>query len=103
MDYPVTDAPRQNVRLWPPFPGFEASFQTKWPSQPVATVEVDKEQLLEASRLRDPFLRAHKVVEFYLDGLEKIQKRDEKIGVAICVVPDEVWTNCRPRYVKRNW
>lgn len=102
MNYAVTNAPKNRVRLWPPFPGFEAAYCATWPSQPVVTITVDRDNLLEASRLRDPYQRAHKVVEYYLDGLQKVQKRDEKIGVAICVVPDEVWTNCRPQSYVAN-
>lgn len=97
MNFPVTEAPKNKTRLWPPFPGFEAAYCATWPSQPVVTVTLDRNDLLKASRLRDPYQRAYKVVEYYLNGLKKVQKRDEKIGVAICIVPDEVWTNCRPQ------
>jgi hypothetical protein len=93
----VSGAPRNNVRLWPPFPGFEAAFSSKWSSEPVLTVELERGTLLEGSRLRDPFQRTHKVVQSYLSGLQSVENRDEKVGVAICVVPDEVWSNCRPR------
>lgn len=97
MNWPATYAPKNKIRLWPPFPGFEAAFHATWPSQPVITVTLDREKLIEASRLRDPYQRARKVVEYYTDGLKKVEKRDEKIGVVICIVPDDVWTNCRPK------
>jgi hypothetical protein len=97
MNYPAIEAPRTNLRLWPPFPGFEAAYCAIWPSQAVVTVTLDRDDLLRASRLRDPYQRAYKVVEYYLDGLQRVQKRDEKIGIAICIVPDEVWVNCRPQ------
>jgi hypothetical protein len=99
MNCAATNAPKNKVRLWPPFPGFEAAYSASWPTQPVVTATIERDSLLEASRLRDPYQRAHKVVEYYLDGLLKVQKRDEKIGVAVCVVPDEVWANCRPQSV----
>ncbi len=102
MNYPATSAPKNNTRLWPPFPGFEAAYNAMWPSQPVVTATLDRETLLEASRLRDQYQRAHKVVQQYLDELQKIEKRDEKIGVAICIVPDEVWANCRPQSYVAN-
>lgn len=97
MNYPATEAPRNKVRLWPPFPGFEAAYCATWPSQAVVTVTLNRDDLIEASRLRDPYQRAYKVVEYYLDGLQRVRKRDERIGIAICIVPDEVWTNCRPQ------
>lgn len=97
VNSPATEAPKNNTRLWPPFPGFEAAFQTKWSTEPVISIQIEKDKLLDASRLKDPYQRAHKVVDFYLDGLQKAGIRDEKIGVAICIVPDEVWQNCRPQ------
>lgn len=97
MNYPATDAPKGKVQLWPPFPGFDAAYSAKWPKEPVATATIDRDELLAASKLRDPYQRAHKVVQYYLDAMESTHKRDERIGVTICVVPDEVWANCRPR------
>jgi len=96
MSTPCIEAPNGNLRLWPPFPGFDAAFCAKWPSDPVWSYPIDRDSLLEASRLRDPHERAYSVVNLYLEGLDKTPKLDEKIGVAICVVPDDVWLNCRP-------
>lgn len=102
MNSPVSNAPRNNIRLWPPFPGFQAAFNSVWPEQPVVTITVERKNLIEASRISDPFQRAHTVVEYYLAALEKVQQRDEKIGVAICLVPEEVWSNCRPQSFVSN-
>lgn len=96
MNDPVSTAPRNNIRLWPPFPGFGAAFKIPWPARPIVTFTLDREKLLEASHIRDPFKRAHAVVEYYISALERVQPRDEKIGVGIMLVPDEVWLNCRP-------
>lgn len=95
--YPATFAPKGHLRLWPPFPGFEAAFSAIWPPEPVFATAVARKDLLESSRLRDPYERAHAVVQYFLDGLSAVRKRDEKLSVAICVIPDEVWTNCRPK------
>src|SRR5258708_39877810 len=54
MNWPATNAPKDKLRLWPPYPGFEAAYHAVWPSQPVITVILDRDKLLEASRLRDP-------------------------------------------------
>ncbi len=97
MNRPVVDAPNDNYRLWPPFPGSEVAFSVVWPNNPVRTYLIDSAELLKASRQADPFQRAHLVVDQYLEGLRIGAKRDERIGVAICVVPDEVWQNCRPK------
>jgi hypothetical protein len=96
MSYPVVNAPKNNLRLWPPFPGFEAAFCDSWAKDPVWSFEINQEQLIEASHLRESHERAYTVVEKYLEGFKIAEKLDEKVGVAICVVPDEVWRNCRP-------
>jgi len=97
INYPAVEAPRKKTRLWPPFPGFEAVYHSKWPSRAVLTETLDRDEVLEASRLRDPYERAYKVVDYYFNAISKVQKRDERIGIAICIVPDEVWSNCRPQ------
>lgn len=89
-------APKENQRLWPPFPGFEAAFCSRWSSEPVRSYQIDRNRLIEISRYSDKYERVFGVVDYYLEQLEKAIKLDENIGVAICVVPDEIWKNCRP-------
>ena len=96
MNRPAIFAPKGNQRLWPPFPGFEAAFCSKWSSQPVKSYEIDGDRLTEISRCQDEYERAFEVVNCYLREFEKADKLDENIDVAICVVPDEIWKNCRP-------
>lgn len=83
-------------RLWPSFPGFEAAFGSPWLAQPAWSYAIDRLKLLTASQKRDSHERCYSVVDQYLEGLEMTQKLDAPIAVAICVVPDEVWLNCRP-------
>jgi len=83
-------------RLWPPYPGFETAFGSRWLSN-TASYELNREALLEASRKKDPHERCYAVVEQFLGVFERMRKLDSKIGVALCVIPDEVWSNCRPR------
>lgn len=82
-------------RLWPPYPGFEVAFGSRWAEQPVWTFKINREQLLQASRKRDPHERCFEVVEMFLQGFQQARKLDSPI-VAVCVVPDEVRSNCRP-------
>lgn len=83
-------------RLWPPYPGFQVSFGSQWSAEPAACYELDRNKLLEASRKQDSHERCFAVVEQFMEAFEKARKQDAKIGVAICVVPDEVKVNCRP-------
>ena len=90
------DPAPQNSRLWPAYPGFEAIFHCVWPTEPAATHVIDADGLSNFAKHRDPNKRAYDVVNAYLDAIVTLTKRDEPLNVAICVVPDEVWLNCRP-------
>ncbi len=93
----IPSASNLDPRLWPAFPGFEAAFSCSWPSTPARVAELDEEALLLDSRDKDPNKRGDKVVEKYLSGIERFEKRDDPIAVVVCVVPDIVYANCRPQ------
>lgn len=91
------DADERKARLWPPFPGFGAIFGCEWPTAFSQTYSLDRQAVINASRLADQDKRTFKVVELYLESITTAQKRDESIGVFVCIVPDEVWVNCRSK------
>jgi len=95
MNQPFAVEDAKKHRLWPPYPGFETAFGSRWSPEPTAVFELDREALLIASRKKDGHERCFAVVEQFMEGFEKARKHDAKIGVAICIVPDEVRTNCR--------
>lgn len=97
MLLPATFAPKANYRLWPSYPGFEAAFEAKWSPTSAGIFPLDRDALLTASRQREPHERAFGVVEKYLTEIQKLKDTDDKIGIIVCVVPDEVWQNCRPK------
>lgn len=82
-------------RAWPPFPGYDVAFGAKWPS-PLRSYPVDAVQLSEASRKADKHDRAFAVANVYMAPLELLAKLDARPALAICVVPDEIYENCRP-------
>lgn len=82
-------------RAWPPFPGFDVAFGAKWPN-PVRSFQVDSGRLSDASRKADKLDRAYSVANLYLEPLNRLSKLDMRPALAICVVPDEVYENCRP-------
>lgn len=87
-----------NLRLWPPYPGFEAAFTKPWPEKPARTRAISSSELSSASRIHDQYQRTNSVVNYYLDEIKLAsQKLDPTPSVAICVVPDEVFRNCRPK------
>jgi hypothetical protein len=92
----LTDTTAYDVRNWPHFPGFEACFDCKWAETPAWCEELDQDALETAVHDLDNYKRAAMVVDMYLAGIEKAAKRDEHFNLLLCVVPDEVWQNCRP-------
>ena len=84
-------------RAWPPYPGYDVAFGSKWPA-PVKSYEVDADSLHDAAFKADRHERAFSVANLYLDPITKhVVKLDAKPAVAICIVPDEVYLNCRPK------
>jgi hypothetical protein len=97
----ISKTSSDNPRLWPAFPGFQAVFHSSLPDKPTRSVKIDSEQLISASTNLDPNQRAFDVVNMYLKGIKHITKPDDPLDVIVCVVPDIVYQNCRPKsYVK---
>ena len=94
---PVFPEEDKDTRLWPPYPGFESIFHSYWPDKPSWSYELDRNSLLKSVRHRDPYKRAFDVVKKYLDGIPILKKKDASIDFLVCIVPDEVWKNCRPK------
>lgn len=93
---PIYPGEGRNPYLWPIFPGFEAAFCSELPREPAWSCELDLEKLQQESMLKDPSKRAACLVDQYLTAVKKTEKREEPVGVLVCVVPDFVWKNCRP-------
>ena len=87
----------KNPRLWPLFPGFQAAFLCNLPEDPTRVFEVNETDVLNASYQNDAYQRAFSVVSLYLKGIESIKTKEERIDVIICVIPDIVARNCKPR------
>lgn len=94
---PVYAPPAFKRSLWPAFPGFAAAFACEWPAVPSLCQAVDEGALLAESRDKDANKRAASVVDRYLHGIERMRQRDERVDVVVCVVPDLVYLNCRPK------
>lgn len=93
---PAFHPDRDKHRLWPPYPGFEVAFGQPWPDRAQRRYTIDRSSLLHASRKADQHERCYAVVEHLLDHFPKARTLDRVPAVAVCIVPDEVWQNCRP-------
>jgi hypothetical protein len=84
-------------RPWPPFPGYDVAFGCTWP-RPVKEYALDAAVLDQAARKADRFERAFAVANLYLDPIKtQVPRLDARPAVAVCIVPDQVHTNCRPK------
>ncbi len=93
---PQTPPGQLSHRLWPPFPGFEAAFDCLLPSEPAWEATIDATELDRSARMGDAHDRAFAVVNHYLEPMKSLKDRDERIDVVFCVVPEQVFRNCRP-------
>lgn len=78
------------------YPGFQAAFAAEWPERHAWKSELDRDHLLSLPINQNPHVRAHDVVSAYCDALSRAKQRDENFHAMVCVIPDEVYENCRP-------
>jgi hypothetical protein len=84
-------------RPWPPFPGYDIAFGCQW-SRPVKEYILDADVLDDSAQKADRSERAFAVANLYLDPIKhQVPRLDAKPAIAVCVVPDKVYANCRPQ------
>ncbi len=97
----VLNAPQisepDKLKLWPPYPGFDVAFDCEWPNKASWTYTLDEKELLKASRHKDEYTRTYEVVNIFMEAFEVLGKRDESFNVIVCIVPEEIYKNCRPK------
>lgn len=96
INHPVTPPEDKSEVLWPPFPGFEEAMHAEFPSDPPFTELVDAVALERAAHQEDDHKRVYDVTNLYLDAIKALERKDAKVDVAVCVVPEFVFKNCRP-------
>jgi len=81
----------------PPFPGFEAAFRIPWHPVPTVQLIVDDADL-ESAYLSEKYLRVFNTVNVYAKRIiGAIDKEDVGVDVWFVIVPDAVYTYCRPK------
>lgn len=93
----VSDSDLYPPTLWRPYPGFEAAFACEWPGAPAWRERLDAQEIEQACFHGDAHQRAYRAANLYLNALDAMSQRDEEVGVVFCVIPEEVYQNCRPR------
>ena len=83
--------------LWPHFPGFEEAFHATLPVTPAWSQEIDRTEIEKAVQNQDAHGRVFSVVSLYLDAMTAAKKKDDPFQLFLCVVPDIVFSLCRPK------
>lgn len=89
-------------RLWPPYPGFSTAFECDLPDHTRFEYKIAEDEIMTNVNDIDQHKRVFKIVNLYLDKIKMIAERDENIKVVVCVEPDLIWKNCRPKSVVRR-
>lgn len=83
--------------LWPHYPGFEEVTHAEFSAVPELVEVISDESMQEAVVDMDDHKRVYCVADMYLNGIEALAEKDSRVDVVICVVPEVVFKNCRPK------
>ena len=99
---PIMPEKDMNPKIWPFFPGIEAVFDIQWDTNPIHEKMLDINILTTAVEEKDLNSRVKKVVDLYVEQLKQLNDSDERIDLVICMVPNFVFQNCRPKSVGKK-
>jgi hypothetical protein len=90
----------KQIHSRPFFPGFKAAFQCEWPSENIPEIVLDEKDLRKHLYHQDQYYRVYNVVALYANPIIQYKKdEDPSVDVWFVMVPDEVYTYCRPNSV----
>jgi hypothetical protein len=79
------------------FPGFEAIFQTEWPSDPVVEIPISSSELSRLIRIGDRHLAIFETVSAFAEPIkQKLLDDDVVVDVWFLIVPEEIYRLGRP-------
>lgn len=75
------------------FPGFEAVFETRWPAQPLANIQVNETDLLRTIKQTDRHQAIYQAVSLYADPIVRYNREQSETPVDLwmVVIPEEVY------------
>ncbi len=84
-------------RKRPSFPGFEAVFNVKWPSNPEAVIELDKIKIQKCLSNKSKIIRTNELVDLFLNEIVDFHKKeDKKLDVWFIIIPTTIYNSCKP-------
>lgn len=82
----------------PFFPGFQTVFGLDWPKAPVATINLDEDQISEILNIKNLHERTYAVVSLYLNEIKKyIQTEESQVDLWYIIIPSQIRSLCRPK------
>lgn len=96
INHPILAPKEKSDALWPHFPGFEEAMHSVFPASPPFLESINYAALEKAANEPDDHKRVYDVTNLYLDAIKALARKDAKVDVAVCVVPEFVFKNCRP-------
>ena len=74
------------------FPGFESVFRSKWPNEPIATLEVSADRLKRALRIENRHEAVKSAVDLFVEPLIEFSRKEEaEPAFWFVVIPEEVY------------
>lgn len=82
----------------PFFPGFEAVFSLKWPTEPVVKIVLSDEEISSLLETRNLHERTYQLVTLYLDAIKKyLENEENQVDLWYIVIKKDIWRLCRPQ------
>ena len=79
------------------FPGFEAVFNTRWPSEPAVEIPISAAEISRRIRIGDRHLAIYETVTAFADPIKrKLRDDDVVVDLWFVIVPEEVYRLGRP-------
>jgi len=85
-------------RQRPSFPGFEAVFNVKWPTNPEVALQVDLVDIQRYLKNQNKTLRTNDLVDLFLSKIVEFgKKEDAKLDLWYIIIPIQIYNACRPK------
>jgi hypothetical protein len=79
------------------FPGFEAVFQTKWPTEPAVEIPISSAEISRLIRIGDRHLAIFETVSAFADPIkQKLRDDDAVVDIWFVIIPEEIYRLGRP-------
>ncbi|MEW8692240.1 MAG: hypothetical protein AB2535_14285 [Candidatus Thiodiazotropha endolucinida] len=80
------------------YPGFEAIFSCRWPTEPICELAIPDDSLSEALYLDDKHDAIYKTVSLFVEEIKRyIREEEAHVDLWFIVIPEDIFTYGRPQ------